>query len=413
MVDELRKVDRPLRTEVLKYNLVEINKIVSEDVFYDPMQISAEPIYKIVRVLIEDCRVFRTKARAPSMIYYEVERVDEVVVSVPITIDTGSGSPPRGKNLKSPSYDEYEVGQILGSKYNQTLADLHEHERRIHQEASDDEATAVSEADSFEALSRTPDSPVADPASLLVSGSSVKTRRDSSVKSNGSLLSAHRKSVPFLSMLGIDLSSMPSGSSSSMPDSVLRDLSVKLELNTDQSVSDSDHGPVNTASSNQVSPVVILSAKKLLQAGKIDEREYNQLINSDARFRGEEVRDEVIRAQLHMETCFGELWEAKRERILGFVDPLGSDWPKKDLRCLIVKSNDDLRQEVCCLQIMELCNEIFVDNGLGGQLFLKPYRIVSTGADTGLVEVLPDTVSIDALKKVYIYDKKIYDKFYK
>ena len=29
---------------------------------------------------------------------------------------------------------------------------------------------------------------------------------------------------------------------------------------------------------------------------------------------------------------------------------------------LIVKSNDDIRQEVCCLQVMELCNEIFIDN---------------------------------------------------
>lgn len=54
---------------------------------------------------------------------------------------------------------------------------------------------------------------------------------------------------------------------------------------------------------------------------------------------------------------------------------------------------------MCCLQVMELCSEIFNDNGLGAQLFLKPYRIISTGADTGLVEVLPDTMSIDALKK--------------
>ena len=52
---------------------------------------------------------------------------------------------------------------------------------------------------------------------------------------------------------------------------------------------------------------------------------------------------------------------------------------------------------------MELCNEIFVDNALGSQLCLKPYRIISTGADTGLVEVLPNTVSIDALKKVLFY----------
>lgn len=59
-----------------------------------------------------------------------------------------------------------------------------------------------------------------------------------------------------------------------------------------------------------------------------------------------------------------------------------------DLRCFIVKSNDDLRQEICCIQLMKLCNEIFKDFGLSSQLYLKPYRIVSTGNNTGIVEYM-------------------------
>ena len=39
-------------------------------------------------------------------------------------------------------------------------------------------------------------------------------------------------------------------------------------------------------------------------------------------------------------------------------------WPAWDLRAFIVKSNDDLRQEICCLQLMQLCNEIFTEFGL-------------------------------------------------
>lgn len=74
-------------------------------------------------------------------------------------------------------------------------------------------------------------------------------------------------------------------------------------------------------------------------------------------------------------------------------------WPEVDLRAFIVKSNDDLRQEMAVLQLMRLCAEIFQDFGLQSQLFLKPYRIVSTGQDTGLVEVLVDSMSLDALKK--------------
>jgi len=48
---------------------------------------------------------------------------------------------------------------------------------------------------------------------------------------------------------------------------------------------------------------------------------------------------------------------------------------------------------------MKLCNEIFIDFGLGSQLWLKPYRIVSTSSTTGIVQVLNDTMSIDSLKK--------------
>jgi phosphatidylinositol 4-kinase len=73
--------------------------------------------------------------------------------------------------------------------------------------------------------------------------------------------------------------------------------------------------------------------------------------------------------------------------------------PKWDLRAFIVKSNDDLRQEVCCVQLMRLFHEIFTDLGLGSQLWLRPYSIVSTGATTGVVQVLTDTLSLDALKK--------------
>jgi hypothetical protein len=46
-------------------------------------------------------------------------------------------------------------------------------------------------------------------------------------------------------------------------------------------------------------------------------------------------------------------------------------WPMWDLRCFIAKSNDDLRQEVCVLQMMETMAEIFTDVGLGSELWLQ------------------------------------------
>lgn len=48
---------------------------------------------------------------------------------------------------------------------------------------------------------------------------------------------------------------------------------------------------------------------------------------------------------------------------------------------------------------MVLCKEIFEHFGLGSILYLRPYRIVSTGSSTGVVQVVSDSISLDALKK--------------
>ncbi|CAN0014989.1 unnamed protein product [Ectocarpus sp. 12 AP-2014] len=56
-----------------------------------------------------------------------------------------------------------------------------------------------------------------------------------------------------------------------------------------------------------------------------------------------------------------------------------------------------MRQEVCALQLIGLCQRIFAEAGL--DLFLEPYVIVSTGSSSGLVQCLTDAMSIDALKK--------------
>jgi hypothetical protein len=171
----------------------------------------------------------------------------------------------------------------------------------------------------------------------------------------------------------------------------------------------------------EVTKKVVASARALLTAGKISDLEFDTLINCDTRYRDEAARTEVEMANARLEECFGEPWEEHKERVLSeyvsthpspvtykhaVPDDLLSTalWPELDLRCFIVKSNDDLRQEVCCLQLIELSQEIFADVTSHGSsakcdLWLKTYRIASTNSTTGLVQVIPDTMSLDALKK--------------
>lgn len=49
---------------------------------------------------------------------------------------------------------------------------------------------------------------------------------------------------------------------------------------------------------------------------------------------------------------------------------------------------------------MTIMKEIFKYYHLENELFLKPYRIISTGPSTGLVHVLNDSTSLDGLKKL-------------
>lgn len=68
-----------------------------------------------------------------------------------------------------------------------------------------------------------------------------------------------------------------------------------------------------------------------------------------------------------------------------------------DLIHVIVKSGDDLRQEQLAMQIISFFLQTFKEKDL--KLWLYAYDIIATGQDCGILECVPDAISIDALKK--------------
>ena len=52
------------------------------------------------------------------------------------------------------------------------------------------------------------------------------------------------------------------------------------------------------------------------------------------------------------------------------------------------------------MQLIEYCQSVFSAEGL--DILLRPYQIVSTGSNTGLIEFLEGTKSIDRIKKSYV-----------
>ena len=64
---------------------------------------------------------------------------------------------------------------------------------------------------------------------------------------------------------------------------------------------------------------------------------------------------------------------------------------------IIAKSNDDLRQEVFTMQLLQFLKDVWTAAKL--PLFIYTYRILSTSKDTGLLEVIDNADSFDGVKK--------------
>ncbi|CAM9289491.1 unnamed protein product [Ectocarpus sp. 4 AP-2014] len=141
--------------------------------------------------------------------------------------------------------------------------------------------------------------------------------------------------------------------------------------------------------------MAVSQARELLLQGLISSEELEAVVQKDQAFTEVVEQHAFLDVQFCVGQAFGESWAGKRARIQA-ASALGSEagW---DLVSIIVKSNDDMRQEVCALQLIGLCQRIFAEAGL--DLFLQPYVIVSTGSSSGLVQCLTDAMSIDALKK--------------
>ena len=93
--------------------------------------------------------------------------------------------------------------------------------------------------------------------------------------------------------------------------------------------------------------------------------------------------------------AFGES-SAEQESRLRALSPFRafSTW---GLVRVIVKAGEDLRQEQFAMQLITQFQDIFQQAKLN--LWLRPYEIVATGRECGLIECVSDAVSIDSLKK--------------
>lgn len=108
---------------------------------------------------------------------------------------------------------------------------------------------------------------------------------------------------------------------------------------------------------------------------------------------------------------FGDKWSDVVQKHK--ADSEFKNFESYSLMSFIAKSNDDLRQEVLAMQIIKQFDWIFRKADL--PLRLQPYEIIVTSDSSGLIEFLPNSISIDCLKKKMPFDWTLnifYRKFY-
>ncbi|EPB78675.1 phosphatidylinositol 3- and 4-kinase [Ancylostoma ceylanicum] len=94
-------------------------------------------------------------------------------------------------------------------------------------------------------------------------------------------------------------------------------------------------------------------------------------------------------------STMSEPWDEKKERIRQ-ASPYGR-LPGWDLLPVIVKSGDDLMQELLAYQLLVTLKEIWEEEEV--PLYLRPYKIVVTSPDSGMIEPILDACSLHQIKR--------------
>lgn len=112
---------------------------------------------------------------------------------------------------------------------------------------------------------------------------------------------------------------------------------------------------------------------------------------------GTQVADcsQLVADRDSLSSVMGEEWEARAERVRR-ESPHGH-LPRWRLLSVMVKSRDDVRQEQFAVQLITLFSQIYKKSNLA--VWLRPYQVLATGADAGLIEVVNNTLSLHGLKK--------------
>jgi phosphatidylinositol 4-kinase B len=440
--EKMKDVPNEEQMAFLRKELMQINKTLPSNV-YIPFLKDSVRNYIICHIPVTEMKIFRTKNRAPYMLTVEIIRIDEI-----INVLLKNEKTKRENNRQSMYNPNFEKSHSNNSHQNNSNMMNVEHSVNPNSTYSPPE---ILKGRSYSMATSNNDRPndndlyLIKKSDLQLDPKNIKKQNAKSFldpkmyqqtnnfnnirKKTSTLLmleeSDIRLSKPvIISNLEADIKRAPlrgekkiileenedyeeSFIKEGMDDMVKRRLTMHPMNNKRYSSKILDENPVNKSASilrtedqdiiNIKTRGRVTTYEPVRKNNLLEENESREVIivESKPSFIGESSNEQSSSISENFQNIFGELIEDQANRIRKF-SPFGqfNTW---GLFKMIVKSGEDLRQEQFATQLINEFHQIFQIEKV--KCWVNSYEILATGDNVGIIECVPNAISIDQLKK--------------
>ena len=396
--------------------LTKINKKLPCNV-YLPFLKDSTRNYIICHIPLEEVKIFRTKTRCPIMLTFEIIRIDET---------NRENEDENLQNIEQLNHSRSNTISSLGSSFRFNK------KKSKNLPMSKDKLEYEYDADN---LKINPDFDLSKPLMINVNSFFEKKmtfmKKDSNINNNNKKKAIELSVLPikegyeednenldfnFINKNSLDENIKEKEDQNKRVKNIVSKFTLKASTEIDNDKTKFERQtqrplpPKNIfkddtvihKNSFKIANKLIRSSKEQITSydNKINNNENNSDINnnesfdSNSSYEEEEIQSGAIN-QDFFDKIFGETIEEK-EKNLKKKSIFGKIETHKIFRC-IFKTNEDLRQEQFATQLINEFYQIFKLENTG--CWLNTYEIISTGNDSGLVEMVDNSLSLDQLKQ--------------
>ena len=422
--NELTKYGNDFQRIYLYNKFLEINKKLPCNV-YLPFLKESTRNYIICHIPLEGIKIFKTKTRCPIMITFEMIRIDEVNKAnenednFSSFEESYSSAGAKNKNKKlillnqkiNSSYDknifystDYDLSKPLMINKNiendKNKKTLKNSKTKIHSNRNNKRWYASTNIKLFHFHGKNKFNEINDLEDKDIGEDSkyaniVLKFLQSPIKHNNSLdkIENSKTLIETLSSRFVDNDKEDNNNNDNIMNSTINDcINDKLDI-TKKLINYEDNNIDNN--------------------DKNEEKEIEKIKKSQDQLINNKNEEEIKPMKINMEdikNIFGEPF-IEKEKELKSKSLFGKLNTYKIFRC-IIKTNEDLRQEQFATQLINEFYQIFKLENTG--CWLNTYEIISTGNNSGLVEMVNDSLSLDQLKQKtnHISLKDFYINYY-